>query len=71
MLLQTTRLHRSQTEFCFAAEKYFLNIFQVLRRRSNYFHARRQMSLVGSILAEVQLCSTLLEPPPVEPFDNS
>ena len=52
----------------------FLNIFDIFyvsSKRSDDFHARRQMSLVGSILAEVQLYSTPLEPPCVEPSDDS
>ena len=42
-----------------------------LSRRSDDFHTLRRMSLVGSTLAEVQLCSTPLEPPSVEPSDDS
>ena len=45
-------------------------IVLVLSRRSDDFHTLRQMSLVRSILAEVQLYSTPLEPPSVEPFDE-
>ena len=51
----------------------FLNIFDisyVSSRRSDAFHNIRRMNFVGSTLAEVQLYSTPLEPPSVEPFDE-
>ena len=51
----------------------FLNIFDIFyvsSRRSDAFHTLRRMNFVGSTLAEVQLYSTPLEPPSVEPFDE-
>ena len=53
-----------------ATEKLVFNIFDVSSRRSDDF-PRRRMSLVRSILEEVQLYSTPLEPPSVEPSDDS
>ena len=46
------------------------DIFYVSSRRSDAFHTLRRMNFVGSTLAEVQLYSTPLEPPSVEPFDE-